>query len=574
MENVNILKKTMKDYFGAQKGQYNSYGIILFLLFSIASIYESYAQADYEIIIYESEQFKGKKHSIKLDKATKTITSLESFLDDGWWDDEISSIKVGKGVHLQVFKGNALTKRSADLWYGSYPLLRHFNQDISSLKFTRVPLEIPRVAIYFDDDKSGNGGRQYLSVGNFLEDCDSDDRKTLVGEHYWGGLLAIDDSYWIFVDKGLNVSVCDDQYGKDCREISNDDKGDHKKLSTYNLENALSSIKITVDKSSTEEWTYVSTILSNPIEKTANNSEDIATRGCTNNFSSKTNQQQIVTSIYQEFSTSVTYTKELNSDLTISVGTDVGVPLVGEFETDVSVSIGGSISDSDSSTETKGNLVDLTQTANIPPYRASCNQITGKQSSVTYTTENKFIHTDGVQKKSVMGTLTVAFFGDFKGNIIEQAIPENELMAYCNNPSNNISCKEIQKILGNNSDSNSNNTSNSTSSILEAGQTMTLDKKYYAGNGGYYAVFQSDGNLVIYDKNGTFTFGSYNNLGVKLTGKKATMQQDGNFVIYDAKGVYVWGTQTQGSNFKLSINDSGSLVVLNAQNQVKWNSSN
>ena len=55
--------------------------------------------------------------------------------------------------------------------------------------------------------------------------------------------------------------------------------------------------------------------------------------------------------------------------------------------------------------------------------------------------------------------------------------------------------------------------------------------------------FQSDGNLVMYDKGGSAVWSSNtHNKGVK----GLVMQDDGNFVMYDSDDKAVWSTHTSG----------------------------
>ena len=55
--------------------------------------------------------------------------------------------------------------------------------------------------------------------------------------------------------------------------------------------------------------------------------------------------------------------------------------------------------------------------------------------------------------------------------------------------------------------------------------------------------FQSDGNLVMYDKGGSVVWSSNtHNKGAK----RMVMQDDGNFVMYDGDDKAVWSTHTRG----------------------------
>lgn len=95
---------------------------------------------------------------------------------------------------------------------------------------------------------------------------------------------------------------------------------------------------------------------------------------------------------------------------------------------------------------------------------------------------------------------------------------------------------------------------------ISANKTITLDvdRKYYSPNANYYAKFQSDGNLVVYNKKGNWVWQS----GTKNSGKTCKMQVDGNLVIYDAKNNPVWRTYTnEMRNAVLYLTDTGKLCI-------------
>ena len=58
-------------------------------------------------------------------------------------------------------------------------------------------------------------------------------------------------------------------------------------------------------------------------------------------------------------------------------------------------------------------------------------------------------------------------------------------------------------------------------------------------------TMQTDGNLVVYDKNNSPLWNS--GTAGKGTGPfKVIMQDDGNLVVYEANGKYTWATGTNG----------------------------
>ena len=87
---------------------------------------------------------------------------------------------------------------------------------------------------------------------------------------------------------------------------------------------------------------------------------------------------------------------------------------------------------------------------------------------------------------------------------------------------------------------------------------LDVDRKYYSPNANYYAKFQSDGNLVVYDKSNRWVWQS----GTAYTGKTCKMQVDGNLVIYDAKNNPVWHSHTnEMRNAVLYLTDTGKLCI-------------
>jgi hypothetical protein len=85
----------------------------------------------------------------------------------------------------------------------------------------------------------------------------------------------------------------------------------------------------------------------------------------------------------------------------------------------------------------------------------------------------------------------------------------------------------------------------------------------------YRIVYQTDGNLVIYDDVlGTAPWGS--RTGGTAPGR-VIMQNDGNLVIYDAAGRGIWGTGTTGNPDAFAVlQNDGNLVVYSAAGVPLW----
>jgi hypothetical protein len=88
-------------------------------------------------------------------------------------------------------------------------------------------------------------------------------------------------------------------------------------------------------------------------------------------------------------------------------------------------------------------------------------------------------------------------------------------------------------------------------------------------NGQYWLVYQTDGNLVLYDtaRNPLWSSGT-----AGTSPGRVVMQDDGNLVIYDASGAPVWASNTPGNAAaRAVVQDDGNVVVYDSGWQPLWN---
>ncbi len=105
---------------------------------------------------------------------------------------------------------------------------------------------------------------------------------------------------------------------------------------------------------------------------------------------------------------------------------------------------------------------------------------------------------------------------------------------------------------------------------VPAGTVFTRDVKYFSESGNHYLVFQADGNLVVYDKGGRFTWG-VNSVSDKFRqAAKAEFRQNGSFGLFDAKGTSVWSPPVSAAF--LTIRDNGSLQLIAKDGSAVWTS--
>ena len=101
---------------------------------------------------------------------------------------------------------------------------------------------------------------------------------------------------------------------------------------------------------------------------------------------------------------------------------------------------------------------------------------------------------------------------------------------------------------------------------LFPGQFLKKNQRLISKNRRYNAVYQSDGNFVVYTKNNKALWAS--NTQYKAPGK-LILQRDGNLVIYNKWGKAVWYSNTYRKPSKfLVMQNNGNLVLY--MNKAIW----
>jgi RHS repeat-associated protein len=111
------------------------------------------------------------------------------------------------------------------------------------------------------------------------------------------------------------------------------------------------------------------------------------------------------------------------------------------------------------------------------------------------------------------------------------------------------------------------NSSCSIGTYLVAGQMLPPGKCIVSPHGQYFLLMNTDGNFFIYDwAHGTGTWGP----GTQgHPGAYAIFQTDGNLVVYSASGVALWNSGTSGTYAeRLDLNDDGRIIIWKSA----WNS--
>ena len=108
-----------------------------------------------------------------------------------------------------------------------------------------------------------------------------------------------------------------------------------------------------------------------------------------------------------------------------------------------------------------------------------------------------------------------------------------------------------------------------TSDTLPAGGRLTAGQSITSSSGRYRLLYQTDGNLVLYDDVSGAVVWSSNTRGTSAG--QALMQADGNFVVYDVQGTGLWSSGTAGNpNARLVLQNDGNGVVYRSDGLPIW----
>jgi hypothetical protein len=111
-------------------------------------------------------------------------------------------------------------------------------------------------------------------------------------------------------------------------------------------------------------------------------------------------------------------------------------------------------------------------------------------------------------------------------------------------------------------------------SFLPDGYKLGTNQAVVSQNRQYFLTEQADGNLVLY--RGSVTGGSRTALwGMPVTppgdGSYAMMQTDGNFVVYNRNEKFVWATNTSGNpGAYLAVQNDGNVVIYTSAGKAIW----
>ncbi|HEX4791206.1 MAG TPA: DUF4241 domain-containing protein [Actinospica sp.] len=102
--------------------------------------------------------------------------------------------------------------------------------------------------------------------------------------------------------------------------------------------------------------------------------------------------------------------------------------------------------------------------------------------------------------------------------------------------------------------------SHATGAQMLVGQTLSRRQSLTSSNGAFVLVYQDDGNLVLYPRDGDRAVWASGTHG--CSAGECVLQEDGNLVVYDREGRAVWATGTDGRSVtRLTVHDNGVLAL-------------
>jgi hypothetical protein len=111
----------------------------------------------------------------------------------------------------------------------------------------------------------------------------------------------------------------------------------------------------------------------------------------------------------------------------------------------------------------------------------------------------------------------------------------------------------------------------SSGDVLLENNSLIPNQTIVSANGKYVLVYQTDGNLVMYNVGGGYIWGTQ---VFGYAPGRLVMQNDGNLVVYDNSNKAVWASNTNNKGtgpYRLIMQNDRNLVIYDAKNQPTWN---
>jgi hypothetical protein len=100
------------------------------------------------------------------------------------------------------------------------------------------------------------------------------------------------------------------------------------------------------------------------------------------------------------------------------------------------------------------------------------------------------------------------------------------------------------------------------SDTLQPNEVLNPNQALFSANKRWELIYQSDGNLVLYDVSTSVPKARWNSHTYGASAGHSVMQSDGNFVVYNAENRPVWDSHTYGvHDVTCHVQDDGNFVL-------------
>jgi hypothetical protein len=261
-----------------------------------------FGQAPGTVEIYKDNSFSGSSSTLRLDgSAERGFETIPRSVGN----DEITSVKVGKGVKAHLYHDSGFRGCYLVLYEGQYTHIIDYNDAVSSIKLFKIADDEPLVTFY--EHKDRGGVYQNFGVGSFEQACN---------------LLANDWFSSVYVPEGMSTTVFHD------KELNGGnftfEPGFHN-LDPYGFNDAVSSVTV-----ARLDYELVEVKYGSHRTIQGGNKEEIVgqTSSATNNGSSPIKQKLTINKGYES-----SYTTSFENSTTIGISTSISS----------SVTVGGEI---------------------------------------------------------------------------------------------------------------------------------------------------------------------------------------------------------------------------------------
>ena len=502
------------------------------------SVYAGCSQGnDDQVVVYTDMNCQGRSFSFQING-----TDELSFRDD--WNDEVTSLWVGKNVKLTGWKDSVFRGDSVEFWPGIYNNVGgNWSDEISSYRIERIPNPQQKSVILFDnslEQANSDQALMRLGIGTYSIN-DSDPKLTLNDE-----ISSIE------VPPGLIVTLYQGDHGEGHSYTF--DKPGRYNTAPYDLHDNVTSIRvegvslelIRVESwkkpliSKSQEHKRLGSVLTCKASKEQRNPSDCSQR-LERSFEES-----------HEFAWSTDTSVTVGVSVTTAAGANVQI---AEASTEITVSseISQAFGTSTTNSSTESETFEVSANFSADPGETLEGGLYVTPAEITFYPRYVYRNTATGQETTRDGTIKTkaAIDATFESRRIAYDAPESETQTATTAPTSATAASSF--LTG-----------------YRTGEPMTTNVKYKTRDGQYALVYQDDGNLVVYDRNGGFIWGSFNSMKIPLEPNARPQLTEGGLLVMRGQNGITRLSSQYGKDAVLAIS-SGQLQVVNRNTgEVYW----